>query len=234
MDGGEHDEALKLFDTALALDPSTTDALLHRANLYMLKQEVEKAKSDLEKCLELSPGHVLARLRLATVLMAANDLNGAKAALDKAEEDAPNNSEVHSYRGEMHFAQGQVEEAKKEFDIAIKYEKGNPTPYVNAALAIMNTPPTEGPPDGAEAARLLETAVEVDPQFHAAYVHLGQLKLSMATDLDTARDVIALYDKGLENCRLPDEIKDLCGMRILTVAQVEAATMLKMETFSMQ
>ena len=126
-------------------------------------------------------------------------------------------------------------EAREAFDKAISCEASNPTPYVNSALAVMNTPsPTGGPPDVPEAVRLLEKAIAVDPQFHAAYVHLGQLKLSMATDLKTARDVVALYDKGLEYCRTAEELKDIVSMRLLTLAQVDAASSLKMETLSMQ
>ena len=235
MDAGKLDEAMNLFDTALGLDPSAADALLHRANLRMLQQKPKEAQSDLEACLQLRPDHILARLRLATVLMATEDLNGAKQCLDKAEAVDPQSSEVHSYRGELHFAQNEFVEARAEFDQAIKCDAGNPTPYVNAALAIMNTPPANGgPPDIKETIRLLEKAIEVDPQFHSAYVHLGQLKLSMATDLNTAKEVVALYDQGLDYCRTAEELKDIVSMRILTVAQVDAAGILKMDTLNMQ
>lgn len=235
MDGGEHDAAVELFDTALGLDPETTDALLHRANLRLLQQKVDEAKADLLQCLKVRPDHLLARLRLATLLMAVNDVEGTKQQLDKAEKMVPNSSEVHSYRGEMHFAQGELEDAKMQFQKAIDCEPSNPTPYVNVALAIMNTPPTAGgPPDAAGAITMLEKAIAVDPQMHSAYMHLGQLKLAMATDLSVARTVIELYDQALDNCRTPDEMRDICGVRLLTEAQVDAATMLKMETFSMQ
>ena len=235
MDSGKLEEAMELFKTALELDPTAVDALLHRANLYMLQQKPNEAKEDLELCLKLQPDHLLARLRLATVHMATEDLEGAKRHLDKAAEVDPDSSEVHSYRGELQFAQGDFAEAKAEFDRAIECDAGNPTPYVNAALTVMNTPPAGGgPPDIPESIRLLEKAIEVDPQFHNAYVHLGQFKLSMATDLTTAKEVVALYDKGLEYCRTPDELKDIVSMRILTVAQVDAAAMLKMDTLSMQ
>ena len=70
--------------------------------------------------------------------------------------------------------------------------------------------------------------------FHAAYVHLGQLKLSMATTLDDARKVIALYDAGIEHCRTAEELRDICSMRILTVSQIDAASSLGMETLNMQ
>jgi import receptor subunit TOM70 len=235
MDSGKLEEAISLFDAALELDPSAVDALLHRANLRMLEQKPLEAKADLERCIELRPNHIFAHLRLATIFMAVDDAPGAKRSLDTAEQIDPQSSEVHSYRGELFFAQGQMEEAKAEFDRATECDGGNPTAYVNAALAVMNTPGAGGgPPDIPEAIRLLEKAIGVDPQFHTAYVHLGQLKLSMATSLTTAKEVVALYDKGLEYCRTADELRDIVSMRILTVAQVDAASALKMDTLNMQ
>jgi len=235
MDSGKLEEALELFDTALGIDPSAVDALLHRANLRMLQEKPVEAKADLERCIELRPDHVFAHLRLATIYLAMGDEAGARRSLDAAEGINPHSSEVHSYRGELLLAQGQMAESKAEFDRAIECDAGNPTPYVNAALAVMNTPGVGGgPPDIYEAIRLLEKAIDIDPQFHSAYVHLGQLKLCMATNLIAAKEVIALYDRGLDYCRTADEMKDILSMRILTVAQVDAASALKMETLNMQ
>jgi mitochondrial import receptor subunit TOM70 len=183
----------------------------------------------------LRPGHTMARLRLASILVPMENMDGAKRQIDLAQQDEPNSSEVHSYRGELHFALGEMEEARQAFEKAIQLEPFNPTPYVNAAMAIVNTPPS-GPgqiPDTGAVIQLLEEAIQVDPQFSAAYVHLGQLKLGTATTLVAAREVVQLYDDALIKCRTPEEIKELCGMRILAVAQVEAAEQLKMETFNL-
>lgn len=230
-----HEAALGLFNSALKIDPGATDALLHRANLRMLQQKVEEAKSDLEKCLELRPDSVLARLRLASIFTATNDTAAAKKHLDKAEKVDPNSSELQSYHGEIAFTKGDYSEAQEYFQKAMELAPNNPTPYVNSALTVLNTPPSVGQmPDTDEAIRLLEKAIEVDPQFHAAYVQLGQLKLGTAQTLSAAKAVIDLYDNGIKYCRTADELKDLCSMRILTVAQVEAANALKMETFNMQ
>ena len=236
MDGGKHEEATKLFEKALEIDPDAVDALLHRANLKMLQQKLPEAKADLETCVKLRPDHVLAHLRLAAVCTSLNDTNTALKHLQAAERVEPDSSEVQSYRGELAFTQNDFAEATSQFEKAIRLEPKNPTPYVNAALAKLNTPPAPGQQltIANEACDLLEKAIEVDPQFHAAYVQLGQLKLGTAGDLKSARDVINLYDKGLENCRTKDELKDLCSMKLLTQAQVDAATMLKMETFNMQ
>ena len=163
--GGKLDEAIALFDTALGIDPLAADALLHCANLPMLQQKPAEAKSDLERCAELRPNSIFARLCLATISIALKCVNGAKMSLERAEKVCPQSSEVHSYRGELEFAQGQMEEVRAAFDRAITCDGGNPTPYVNAALAVMNI-------DIPEAIRLLEKAIEVDPQFQTAYVHL--------------------------------------------------------------
>ncbi|KAL7538172.1 hypothetical protein ACHAXR_011296 [Thalassiosira sp. AJA248-18] len=236
MDGSQHSEAESLFAEALALNPTASDALLHRANLRMLQQRVADSESDLETCIRLYPNNLLARLRLATVYMAKEDMDGAKRMLDQAEEYDPESSEVHCYRGELYFAKGEFGNAKGEFEKAMGCDAHNPTPYVNAALAVVNTPLANGGmvPDFAQAVKLLEKAIDVDPMFHAAYVQLGQMKLSMATDLSKAKEVVELYDKGLEYCRTPEELKDICSMRILTVAQIDAAHALHMETLNMQ
>lgn len=236
MDGGKHDQALKLFEKALIMDPDAVDALLHRANLRMLQSNLQEAQSDLEKCVKLRPNHVLAHLRLAAVLTSKNDPLGAKKHLEQAARVDPDSSEVQSYQGELLFTQNEFGQAKEQFEKAIQLEPKNPTPYVNAALACLNSPPEPGKQMevAMEAVQFLEQAIEVDPQFQAAYIQLGQLKLGMAQDLVSAREVLEMYKKGLSYCRTKDEMRDLCSMKILTQAQVDAANQLKMETFSLQ
>jgi import receptor subunit TOM70 len=236
MDEWDHAGAEKLFTDALALNPTASDALLHRSNMRMLQQKITDSKTDLETCIRLYPNNMMARLRLATVFMALEDMDGAKRVLDQAEEYDPESSEVHCYRGELFFAKGDFISAKNEFEKGMKCDPTNPTPYVNAALAVVNIQPSShmAPPDFPGAIKLLEKAIEIDPMMHGAYVQLGQMKLSMATDLTKAKEVVDLYDKALEYCRSPEEIKDICSMRILTVAQIDAAHTLRMETLQMQ
>lgn len=236
MDAGLQQEAMGLFESALSIDPDAVDALLHRANLRMMQADMDAAKVDLKRCIELRPGYVMARLRLAAVLTSTNDSVAAKKELDAAARAAPDSSDVLSYQGELLFTQNDFVGAKEKFEKAMKLEPKNPTPYVNTALALLNTPPLPGKQleMATEACELLEKAIEVDPQFQTAYVQLGQLKLGMATDLTTARDVVELYDQGLSYCRTKEEMKDLMGMKLLTQAQVDGATALKMEAFSHQ
>lgn len=236
MDAGNHEDALALFDSALSIDPDAVDALLHRANLRMIQGDLNAALGDLKRCIELRPDYVMARLRLAAVLTSTNDAAAAKKHLDAAARAAPDSSDVLSYQGELFFTQNDFVRAREKFEKAMELEPKNPTPYVNTALAVLNTPPVAGQQleMANEACSLLEKAIEVDPQFQTAYVQLGQLKLGMATDLVTAQEVVGLYDKGLSFCRTKEEMKDLMGMKLLTQAQVDGATVMKMDAFSHQ
>lgn len=233
MDCGRYENALSYFERALSFDPNATDALLYRANLFLQQKDPLKAKIQLLKCLELRPDFSIARLRLATVFMTTDEISEAQKCLDLAVSIDPYSSDVRSYLGEMFFSRGSFVDARKEFELAIKCDSQNPTAYFNTALMIMNSPPDRpGLPNISEAIDLLEKTLKVDPQFHQAYVHLGQLKLSMAMDLAGAKRVIPLYNEGLMYCHRSEEMKDILSMKILAIAQVEAANTLKMDTFS--
>jgi Tfp pilus assembly protein PilF len=235
MDAGKADEAQILFDKALGIDPSAIDALLQRSILYVLQGKIEDAKSDLVKLMQLKPNHVVARLRLAAVFAATGDIDEASRQIDLAENEDPKSTEVLSHRGELLCMQEKPEEAKAYFEKAIALEPNNPAPYLNCALIMLHVPASQGQmPDAMAIVNLLEKAIQVDPQYAEAYLQLGRLSLSLATDLVAAREVIRLYDRGLENCRTLEEVNQLCQMRIMAVAQVQAAEDLKMETFSMQ
>jgi Tfp pilus assembly protein PilF len=143
-------------------------------------------------------------------------------------------TKVYSYRGELAFTQGRMDEARMNFEKAMELDPTNPTPYVNAAMVILNSPPQQFQmPDTNLACSLLEKAISIDPQFSAAYVHLGQIRLGMATEIETAKTVIDLYEQGLANCRTAEEVKELCGMLALAKSQVAAAIQLGIEKFNM-
>lgn len=232
LDASKPEEATKLFDQALILDPDCVDALFHRSNLRIMQGQPDQAKSDLERCLRIQPDNLMMQLRLIAILVSLQDMDGAKRRM-KALDSHSGEAEVHSYRGELSFAEGDLGAALKHFEKAIEIEPSNPTPYVNAAMAILSAPMNNGQVQNTlKAVELLEQCIALDPQVAAAYIHLGQIKLGMATDLEAATEVIQLYDTALENCRMADEIKELCGMRILARSQLDAARMLNMDSFN--
>lgn len=231
MDAGEIEVADGWFSKALEINPDFPDALLHRSNLYMLKRDLESAKKDIEKCLKVKPDFLAAQLRQATLAMHLDQPDQALSCLDLADTLCPKNSDVQVYKGELFFTMGKVDEALKCFEKGMEYDRSNPNAYVNAALAIMNIPAVMGsPPDTGRACDLLEKGLEIDPQFQGAYIHLGQLKLTLARDIEECVPVIDLYKEGLCQCRTKDEMADLLKMLIMAESQYDAAKLLGMTT----
>jgi len=237
MDGGNLEEAKRLFDMALAVDKNSPDALLHRANLHMLNRDLDSSFADLEKCLKSNPTFLTAHLRLATVHMHRGDQAGATKSLAIASKYAPHSSDVHSYWGELTFQNNEIDKAIEMFEKAIECEPLNPTPYCNLALTkfrkLQETggDPIEGTP---EVIKLFERSFEVDPMCTASYLHLGQLKLSLAKTASDVDYVIELYERGIVRSRMEDEILDLLQALIMAKAQKRAAELLRMEVFDMK
>jgi len=231
MDEGEIAAAEKWFEKALDIDPNFPDALLHRSNLYMLKQELDKATVDIERCLSVKPDFLSAQLRQATLCMHQNQADKALKCLSVADKLSPKSSDIQVYLGELHFTTEKVDKALASFEKAMEYDKNNPNAYINAALAIMNKQPLPGqPPDVQRAMELLEKGLEIDPQFQGAYIHLGQLKLTMAKRLEDCLEVVELYNRGLNQCRTKEEMADLVKMLVMAECQYRAADLLGMTT----
>ena len=172
----------------------------------------------------MKPDFLAAQLRQATLAMHLDQPDQALSCLDLADTLCPKNSDVQVYKGELFFTMGKVDEALKCFEKGMEYDRSNPNAYVNAALAIMNIPAVMGsPPDTGRACDLLEKGLEIDPQFQGAYIHLGQLKLTLARDIEECVPVIDLYKEGLCQCRTKDEMADLLKMLIMAESQYDAA-----------
>lgn len=96
-------KALNCFTEAIALDPGNPDIYIHRAQIFLLAEQVEEAKVDLEKCCSLTdafPSAVAQRLyvQFRCALRAGLDysLDQAIKGFEEAVVQFPNSSEVHS------------------------------------------------------------------------------------------------------------------------------------------
>jgi len=224
MDMGETQLAKTAFDDSLAAVPNYPDALLHRSNLHLQAGDIKSAHEDIELCLKLEPDFLSAVLRQVTLCMHEQNIDGAKKFLEAAAKMAPRNSDVQIYLGELAFTTGDVAGALKCFEKSLKFDPKNPNAYVNAALAILNQQPAAGEmPDFFRAKELLQKGIDIDPQFQGAYVHLGQLNLTLAQNVTECKDVVDLYDAGMNHTKTEGELKELLRMRIMAEAQYQAA-----------
>ena len=84
--------------------------------------------------------------------------------------------EVYLYCDKMHFLWDEMTNALAKFEMAANLDPCNTTPHVNTVLAVVNALGLgNGPPNMYGAVCMLEQALLIDLQFHAAYVHLSQV-----------------------------------------------------------
>jgi len=227
IDREQLDAAAVLLEEAAAVHPGNADVHMHRAQLWVIKHDLEKSRSELETCLSIAPEHALAHLRLATVLMHTGDVPAAGRALDLAAELAPEFAEVHQVKGELALAQQRFPDALELFDKAIALDPANPIPYVDKGLTLMQSDPYKMQ----TAIELFETAIAHDPQCMLAYMRLSELKLQMSASFEQAEAVLGLLNTAEELCREREELAELCTMKAVTEAQILAAKALGMESF---
>jgi len=70
---GEIDEAQKLLDQALALNPSFVQALADRGNIHLMKGRYDKALRDFRRVVQLDPGNKQGHLKLAQLYKRSGD-----------------------------------------------------------------------------------------------------------------------------------------------------------------
>ena len=81
---GEYDNALEIFNKAIALDPSNAMAWFNRGVLLESKQDPKGAKQSFVICLDLDPNHGPALANLAVLLNRLGDVNGSVEIAERA------------------------------------------------------------------------------------------------------------------------------------------------------
>ena len=209
---------------------SVSDVHMHRAQLRVIRRDLEAAKNDLEACIAVAPGHVLARLRLATVLIHSGaDAQSVEEQVEAAERLAPTMSEVYQVKGEVLLAKADLRGAIRQFDEAIRLDESNPVPLYNKGLTLIQMNQFEAH----NAQKLFESALAVDPTCMVALMRLSELKLQLAASFDQAQAVVDMLGGAMQNCRDKDELVELSTVRAMAVAQLAAARDVGLTSFQM-
>jgi len=113
------EEALAEFDTALALDPYNTQALMGRGLIYQGQYRHQQAIEDFTAANGLAPQRVEPLLARATSFLAIDKAKEATADLDEAVQADPNSALAWTVRGEAYEKLGDKAKAAASYGRAV-------------------------------------------------------------------------------------------------------------------
>ena len=153
LQSGQHDHAIRSFDTALAtqLDPRTaSQAYMNRGNAYLAKRDVERARSDYEKAISEDPRNAGAHVNRASLSIDA-DPDAAIEGCTKAIELDRNLGEAYINRGLARDKKRQPAEALVDLKKAVELNSSRIEVALNLIAWTRATNPDEGLRDADEA-----------------------------------------------------------------------------------
>ncbi len=211
--GRQFDKALAEFETALKLDASILPAYLEKANLQLMRGDLEGSEVTLKAALQKNSGYLLARGAYAKLLMAQQKPQEALVEAQKVLDAMPGNEDALAARAEALRASNRLEESKKDWIRLCELQPRNHQYWHR--LGVVESMQSNN--DAALAH--FRKAAELAPAFTTAindilYIHLTQKRFDAAlAELDT------LAKKGAP----ADEIHKFRGQVFLTKGDNGAA-----------
>ncbi|KEZ38769.1 Mitochondrial import receptor subunit tom-70 [Scedosporium apiospermum] len=178
LEQGDADKAFEDFTTALAANDKDPDIYYHRAQLHFIKGEFAEAAKDYQMSMDLDRDFIFSHIQLGVTQYKMGSMASSLATFRRTVKNFPKCPDVYNYYGELLLDMGQVNEAIEKFETAVELEsKNNPgsmnvLPLVNKSLAIFQMKQ-----DSAEAEKLCQKALEIDPECDIAVATMAQLLL---------------------------------------------------------
>lgn len=109
---GNLDEALELFDEALAIDGWDRPALVRRGQVQLERGELDASERDFQRLLQLQPASAAALAGLGRVALARNEYQEAADFLEQALNQSPSATRLFQPLGMAYRGLGRVEDAR--------------------------------------------------------------------------------------------------------------------------
>ncbi len=185
---GEYEASLNLALDALEIDPEHADALAVLAEVYTDVGNWDVAQDYLDQAFELEPNNILALRNQAYLYERRGDYETAVSAYNRAIELAPTRFDLYIERGrqyrvgllEYELANQSYQEAVDVYESAITLDA--------LGFGLYNIG------DHLQAVRVLRNAVELDPNFGPAQVHLGMALYARRN----YEDAVPSLEKGVQ------------------------------------
>jgi tetratricopeptide (TPR) repeat protein len=159
------ERAIGLLERAVDQSPGDPSTRAWLGWLYADREQYAAAIDVLQVAISLDSNHSRSHAVLAEVLLALERFAEAEVAAIRSLESGPKSS-TYVVLGAAQSAQGNKAEATTSFRRAIELDTGNEEAMYNLALEVRSTDP-------AESARLLESAIRIDPRYWDAYREYG-------------------------------------------------------------
>jgi tetratricopeptide (TPR) repeat protein len=209
---GDLDQALGLFDRAMAAAPDLATIPFNKGNALRDSGHQDEARDAYEAALTIDPKYEDALLNLGVLLHEGGDTAAAMGRFNALLALDPDNAQAHYNLGKCRQSQGRLDEAEDALAKATTLDPGFPDAHfaqanVLAALGKLNA-----------AIRHINTATKLKPNWAEAYNNWGNYLF----DLDRHEDAVEKYGHALSmdqdnmNCRVNR------GLALLTLGNLEA------------
>jgi tetratricopeptide (TPR) repeat protein len=142
IEQGKYRTAEKQYQTVLAQDPKSLDALSNLGVVYFRSGKIRSAESTLKKALAIAPNDDFVLTTLGIVHYRQAKFDDALKELRKAIEINPNSATAHNYLGITASQKGRQQEAEKEMLQAIAKDPNYADAHFNLAVILITTQPS--------------------------------------------------------------------------------------------
>lgn len=215
---GNKDAAANDFKEAMDQNDQDPDIYYHRAQLHFILGEFGDAAKDYQKSIDLDPGFIFSHIQLGVTQYKMGSLASSMATFRRCIKKFEKVPDVYNYYGELLLDQQKYQEAIEKFDTAVEMEKElkplgmNVLPLINKALALF-----QWKQDFAEAEKLCEKALIIDPECDIAVATMAQLLLQQGK----VTDALKYFERAAELSRTEGEIVNALSYAEATRTQLE-------------
>ncbi|KAI9048606.1 hypothetical protein LZ554_007438 [Drepanopeziza brunnea f. sp. 'monogermtubi'] len=215
---GEKDLAAEDFAKAMEQNNDDPDIYYHRAQLHFILGEFAEAAKDYQKSIDLDRDFIFSHIQLGVTQYKMGSVASSMATFRRCIKNFDQVPDVYNYYGELLLDQQKYQEAIEKFDTAVEMEKQtkplgmNVLPLINKALALF-----QWKQDFAEAEKLCQKALIIDPECDIAVATMAQLLLQQGK----VTEALKYFERAADLSRTEGEIVNALSYAEATRTQLE-------------
>jgi len=194
IEQGRFDEARKLVESIVALQPRSSRAHLVLALTYHKQRRYGVAKPIFERAIQLDPEDRLILPYYGWCLYYLGEADASRAQFEQFAAFMPEHADAHYALGLLDFDGGKREDAKRQFDLAIEFARkaNGRIDEAKSRARLADVLVREG--EWEKAKKELERSVALNPELYGAYFRLSRV-LQRLGDEEGAQQARRMHDE---------------------------------------